>query len=197
MRANFAIGSIFGVFRQKDIIGSTPRDQVAALYLVYGQDTRLVCCAGNGVHEYYLDATGEFLLLQKNFLVRAEAKTFSPGNLRAVAERPGYSKMLSLWLERGFTLRYSGAMVADVHHTLTSGEGIFTNIGGGKYPEGKLRLLFECGPLAYIVEHAGGASSEGKKSILDVPITGIHQRSQIIVGSAEEVRRVCEVLSES
>jgi fructose-1,6-bisphosphatase I len=88
-------------------------------------------------------------------------------------------------------------MVADVHHTLTSGEGVFTYIGGGKYPQGKLRLLFECGPLAYIVEHAGGASSDGSKSVLDVVITDIHQRCQVILGSSEEVKRVCKVLHDT
>jgi fructose-1,6-bisphosphatase len=194
VKANFAIGSIFGVYRQKDILGLTPRAQEAALYLVYGQDTRLVCCAGNGVHEYYLDSTGEFLLLHRDLLIREDAKTFSPGNLRAVADRPGYRKMVNGWIERGFTLRYSGALVADVHHVLTSHEGIFTNVGGGKFPQGKLRLLFECGPLAYIVEHAGGASSNGDKSLLDVAITELHQRTQIIVGSKTEVRKVCEAL---
>jgi len=192
--ANLAIGSIFGIYRQKEVLGSTPRSQVAAAYLVYGPRTILVYSAGRGVHEFYLNAVGEFILRQEDLTMRDEVKTYAPGNLRAVVDTPAYYKMMNIWLQEGLTLRYSGGMVPDIHHMLTKGAGIFTNIGGSKYPRGKLRLLFECGPLAYIMEHARGASSDGERSILDVRIEEIDQRTPIIIGANKEVRRVCEVL---
>jgi fructose-1,6-bisphosphatase I len=85
-------------------------------------------------------------------------------------------------------------MVPDIHHKLVKGAGIFTNVGGSKYPEGKLRLLFECGPFAYLMHHAGGDSSTGERSILDVPVKAINQRTPIIIGAKSEVARVCSVL---
>ena len=193
---NLAIGSIFGIYESKGgLIGKKPRDQVAALYLVYGPRTILVYSAGKGSHAFYLNEVGEFNLLQKNLMMRDEVKTYAPGNLRAVVDTPAYRKMMNLWLDEGHTLRYSGGMVPDIHHMLIKGAGIFTNIGGSKYPKGKLRLLYECGPFAYITEHAGGASSDGKQSILDVEIHDLDQRTPIIIGAKKEVKRVSEVLA--
>ena len=193
--ANLAIGSIFGIYRSKGgLMGKKPRDQVAALYLVYGPRTILVYSIGKGVHAFYLNEVGEFTLLQKNLMIRDEVKTYAPGNLRAVANTPAYRKMMNLWLDEGLTLRYSGGMVPDIHHMLIKGAGIFTNIGGSKYPKGKLRLLYECGPFAYIVEQAGGASSDGEKSVLDVEIEDLDQRTPLIIGAKKEVKRVAEVL---
>jgi fructose-1,6-bisphosphatase I len=192
---NLAIGSIFGIYEKGTIIGKTPRQQVAALYVVYGPRTILVYSVGKGVHAFYLNEVGEFILLQKNLTMRDEVKTYAPGNLRAVVDTPTYRKMMNLWLDEGHTLRYSGGMVPDIHHMIIKGAGIFTNIGGSKYPKGKLRLLFECGPFAFIMEHAGGAASDGKQSILDVVIDDVDQRTPIIIGAKKEVKRVAEILS--
>jgi fructose-1,6-bisphosphatase len=87
-------------------------------------------------------------------------------------------------------------MVPDIHHILAKGNGIFVNLGGGKYPDGKLRLTFECGPFAFLIEEAGGYSSNGEKSILDIPIEAIDQRTQMIVGSKNEVEHVEKALRE-
>ena len=194
---NLAIGSIFGIYESKGkLMGKTPREQVAALYIVYGPRTILVYSTGKGVHAFYLNEVGEFTLLQKNLTMKDEVKTYAPGNLRAVVNTPSYRKMMNLWLDEGLTLRYSGGMVPDVHHMLIKGAGIFTNIGGSKYPQGKLRLLYECGPFAYLMEQAGGASSDGTQSILDVKITDLDQRTPIIIGAKKEVKRVAKVLSE-
>ena len=192
---NLAIGSIFGIYGSKGgLIGKTPRDQLGALYIVYGPRTVLVYSIGKGVHAFYLNEVGEFNLLQKNLTMRDEVKTYAPGNLRAVVDTPTYRKMMNLWLDEGHTLRYSGGMVPDIHHMLIKGAGIFTNIGGSKYPKGKLRLLFECGPFAYIMEQAGGNSSDGEKSVLDIEIHDLDQRTPIIIGAKKEVKRVAEVL---
>jgi len=194
--ANFAIGSIFGIFPGNGIIGRKPRELVAAFYVLYGPRTLLIYTTGNGVHEFILNEVGEFILLRENLGVADTAKTFSPGNTGAVTDTPAYRNMLNVWLDEKLKLRYSGAMVADIHHVLSKGQGIFTNVGGAKYPEGKLRLVFECGPFSYLMEQAGGASSNGKSDILDLMIRDTDQRTPIIIGSKNEVERVCATLSE-
>lgn len=192
--ANFAIGSIFGIYAGGDPVGCTPRSQVAALYVLYGPRTVLVYSTGNGVHEFLLTDVGEFVLLREYLGVADEATHYSPGNLRAVTENSGYRAAMDRWLAHSSTLRYSGCMVADVHHILSKGQGIFTNVGGKTYPSGKLRLVFECGPLAYLVEQAGGVASNGSDHILDMTITAVDQRTPIIIGSKNEVEAVCEIL---
>lgn len=191
---NLAIGSIFGIYEGNTVLGKTPRDQVAALYIVYGPRTVLVYSVGKGSHVFHLNEVGEFILIDENVTMRDEVKTYAPGNLRAVTDTPKYREMMNMWLDEGHTLRYSGGMVPDIHHMLIKGAGIFTNIGGSKYPNGKLRLVFECGPFAYIMENAGGASSDGAASILDLKITDIDQRTPIIIGAKSEVVRVAGVV---
>lgn len=194
VEVNFAIGSIFGIYESKDLIGRKPREQVAALYVIYGPRTLLVYSAGNGVHEFILNDVGEFILLRTNIGVADKAKNYSPGNLSAIDGNPGYHTLLHQWLAEKLTLRYSGCMASDVHHIFSKGQGVFTNACGSKYPEGKLRLVFECGPFAYLMEQAGGAASDGSHPILDKTIRDIDQRTPIIIGSKEEVERCCEVL---
>ncbi|TSC99732.1 MAG: fructose-1,6-bisphosphatase I [Candidatus Peregrinibacteria bacterium Greene1014_49] len=190
---NFAIGSIFGIYKGSEIIGRTPREQVAAGYILYGPRTIFVYSTGDGVHAFLLSDIGEFILLQEHLGIGDTAKNFSPGNLSAIHDNPGYKRALDHWLE-AMTLRYSGCMVADIHHILSKGQGIFSNVGGAKYPQGKLRLIFECGPFAYLIEQAGGASSDGKVSLLDTTITACGQRTPIVVGSKKEVETVVKLL---
>ena len=194
VEADFAIGSIFGVYPGSMLFGRTPREQIAALYVLYGPRTVLVYSTGASVHEFLLNEVGEFVLLRR-LGVGDSAKTYSPGNLRAVNENGAYRRLLECWLSEELTLRYSGCMVADVHHILSKGQGVFTNIGGSAYPKGKLRLLFECGPFAYILEHAGGKASNGQEAILDIPIRSLDQRTPVILGSVREVERSCKILA--
>ncbi len=191
--ANFAIGSIFGIYSGTEILGRTPREQVAAGYILYGPRTLFVYSTGDGVHMFLLSDVGEFILLREHLGIADTAKNFSPGNLSAIHDNSGYRKALDHWLE-SMTLRYSGCMVADIHHILTKGQGIFTNIGNAKYPQGKLRMVFECGPFAYLVEQAGGMSSDGSISLLDKKITASDQRTPIIVGSTKEVKEIDRLL---
>ncbi len=192
---NFSIGSIFGIYKGKELIGRKPREQVAALYIIYGPRTILVYSSGNGVHEFLLDDVGEFVLLREYLGIADDAKNYSPGNLRAVKDNPAYGTLMQTWMDEELTLRYSGAMVADVHHIFSKGQGVFANVGGKKYPEGKLRLVFECGPLGYLAEQAGGSASDGKNAILDKTIESIDQRTPIIIGSKNEVLRSEKVLN--
>ena len=191
---NFAIGSIFGIYKGKNLIGKKPREQVAALYIIYGPRTILVYSTGEGVHEFILNDVGEFILFREYLGVGDDAKNYSPGNLRALSDNKEYATVMRSWLDRELTLRYSGCMVADIHHILAKGQGIFSNVGGRKYPQGKLRLVFECGPLSFLVEKAGGSSTDGSISILDKRITDIHERTPIIIGSKNEVEKVSESL---
>lgn len=193
---NFAVGSIFGIYRGNELIGKKPKQQVAALYVLYGPRTLLVYCTGNGVHEFILNDTGEFVLLREFLKVTDTAKNFAPGNLGSIMDDKPYHDVFHAWLKDKMTLRYSGCMVADIHHILSKGQGVFTYPAGSKYPEGKLRLVFECGPFAYLMEHAGGAASDGTGDIMNTTITDIDQRTPIIIGSKTEVRRACRLLTE-
>ena len=198
--ANFSIGSIFGIYEGGEIIGRKPRQQVAALYVLYGPRTILVYTlgSGKGVHEFILNDVGEFMLLRDHLGIGDDAKNFSPGNLRALTTNDGYKKAMDAWLTEEKTLRYSGCMVADIHHILAKGQGVFSNVGGGpksKYPKGKLRHVFECGPFAFLVEEAGGLAHDGSKNILDIPIESVDQRTPLIIGSTSEVKRIAKMVA--
>lgn len=191
---NFAVGSIFGVYPGESVIGKRPKDQLAALYVLYGPRTTLTYSTGKGVHEFLLNDAGEFVLLREYLGIGEVAKNYSPGNLRSIKDNPAYGETMKRWLDEELTLRYSGCMVADVHHIFSKGQGVFTNVGGKKYPDGKLRLVFECGPFAYLASQAGGMASDGAQSILDKKIDALDQRTPIIIGSTEEVIKVCDEL---
>lgn len=184
---NLTIGSIFGIYEGKEVVGRKPREQVGALYVLYGPRTLLLYSVGEGVHEFMLDESGEFVLLRESLKVADTAKNYSPGNLKAIQDNPAYKALANAWLESDMTLRYSGCMTADVHHILSKGQGVFSNVGGKKYPDGKLRLVFECGPFSYLMDQAGGSASNGTNDILDTVIIAIDQRTPIIIGSKHTV----------
>lgn len=194
VEAGLSIGSIFGIYEGDSLIGRKPSEQVGALYVLYGPRTLLVYSTGKGVHMFILNEVGEFIVLREHLKIEPDAVYYSPGNLRAVTGNKQYRKLLDEWLDDEATLRYSGCFVADVHHMLTKGNGIFANIGGSDYPEGKLRLPFECGPLSYLVEQAGGSSSDGKISVLTKPIDAYDQRCPILLGSKSAVKHASSVL---
>lgn len=191
--ANFSIGSIFGIYEGAEVIGRKPKEQLAALYVLYGPRTLLVYSTGEGVHEFILNDVGEFILLRSFLGVADDAKNYSPGNLKSIHENAGYKQANERWVADSYTLRYSGCMVADIHHILSKGQGVFTNIGE-KPGTGKLRHVFECGPFAYLMEQAGGAASDGSMSILEKPITAIDQRTALIIGSKNEVAATSALL---
>lgn len=199
---NFSVGTIIGIFEGAEVMGRTPREQVAALYAVYGPRTTVVLSVGKGVHEFLLTENGwehqGELVMKAGTEAKPVKKYFAPGNLRATAEREDYLEAINWYIKEQYTLRYSGGMVPDVNHMLKKGSGVFMYPGMPSAPQGKLRVLYECGPMAYLVEQAGGASStgasEGAQSILDVKITGLTQRSPIFLGTPEEVKRVTSFL---
>lgn len=193
--ANLAIGSIFSIYKGCGFIGRTGRDQVAALYVVYGPRTTLVYSTGKGVHEFRLNDVGEFILMRENLKVAPVSKHFAPGNLRAATENPKYKLLVESWMNASYTLRYSGGMVPDLNHIFMKGDGVFTYPAfPPKYPEGKLRLLFECNPFSYLMEQAGGKASDGTGDVLDIKIKDLHQRTPIFIGSKKEVEKTIRAL---
>ena len=186
---NLAVGTIFGVYEGNQVVGRKGREMIAAGFAVYGPRTTLVISHGEGVNEYRL-VRREWEPARQGITVK-EGKMFAPGNLRAVSDRADYFELVRWWMEQGYTLRYSGGMVPDINQILLKGKGIFSYPGYSEAPQGKLRLLFECAPMAYLLEQAGGAGSDGKMPILDKIIESIHQRTPVYLGSKEEVKR-CE-----
>lgn len=187
---NLAVGSIFGIYKTKTFIGVKGDEMLASMLAVYGPRTTLVLTVRKGVCEFLLREDGQFVLTDKEVVV-GEGKMFAPGNLRACISRPDYLKLVTYWCAEQYTLRYSGGMVPDVNQVLLKGKGIFAYPGYDEAKDGKLRLLFECGPLSLLMEQAGGASSDGKVRILEKPVLKLDQRTPIFIGSKLEVKR-CE-----
>lgn len=195
------IGTIFSIHRrvmgpdhgsEKELL-KNGMEQVAAGYVVYGPSTVLVYTAGRGVHLFTLDATiGEYLLSDENIQIPKRGKIYSvnEGNFEKWNEETRnlitYFKQDDKPSGRPYTARYVGALVADFHRTLLQG-GIFLYPGDTKNPQGKIRLLYEASPLAFVAENAGGKATTGHERILDIQPTSIHQRIPLIIGSPEEV----------
>jgi len=201
--ANVSIGTIFSVLRR-----ITPGDgrgdatdcmqpgfkQVAAGYVMYGSSTMFVYTTGSGVHGFTLDpSVGEFLLSHEHIRIPKRGQIYSAneGNYHHWDEP---TRRYIDWVKthdqadsRPYSSRYIGSMVCDIHRTLMYG-GIYLYPGDDKYPDGKLRLLYEANPLAFIVEQSGGAASDGKQRILDKVPSGLHQRTPLVIGSTEDVR---------
>ncbi len=119
-----------------------------------------------------------------------EKKIFAPGNLRACGSEEWYVKLLEHWAKNDYTLRYSGGMVPDVNQILKKGCGVFTYPGYAEKPQGKLRLLYECAPMAFLMEQAGGDGVSNKGRILDISIEKLDQRTPVFLGSKKEIALV-------
>lgn len=199
---NLSVGTIIGVYKRSTFIGAKGDDQVAAMMAVYGPRTTIMVTFRQGVAEFLLnfsldsslDFAGEFVLNKENFQID-EGKLFAPGNLKICSERKDYLELVNYWILNGYKLRYSGGMVPDINQIIIKGNGIFTYPGYSKEPDGKLRLLMECAPLALIVEQAGGVASDGKMRILDKQAKVLTQQSQILIGSKGEVERCISYLN--
>lgn len=185
---NLSVGTIVGIYKAKTFIGVKGSEQLASFIVVYGPATSVLLTVGNGVAKFLMNDDGDFVFCGDEFKVGA-GKMFAPGNLRACAFRKDYLELLNYWCMEQYTLRYSGGMVPDVNQILLKGKGIFSYPGYEEAPQGKLRLLFECAPMALLMEQAGGAASDGKMRILDKELKELSQRTPIFIGSKEEVDR--------
>lgn len=202
---NLNVGSIFAIRQQqgddidgdgKDLLQSG-RQQIAAGYVLYGPSTILVYSIGKGVHSFTLDPSlGEFILSDENIKVPEKGPIYSvnEGNFWQWDESlRNYIRYVHR--HEGYTARYGGALVGDIHRIFMQG-GVFLYPGTVKKPEGKLRLLYESAPLAFLVEQAGGRASTGNQEILDVIPDKIHARTPLIIGSREDVALVESFIKE-
>ncbi|MEM9448960.1 MAG: class 1 fructose-bisphosphatase [Cyanobacteria bacterium P01_E01_bin.6] len=202
---NLNVGSIFAIRRQEgDDLDQTASDllqdghkQIAAGYILYGPSTMMVYSIGHGVHAFTLDPSlGEFILSAENIQIPSNGPIYSvnEGNFWQWDESiRNYARYMHR--HEGYSARYSGALVGDFHRILFQG-GVFLYPGTVKKPEGKLRLLYEAAPLAYLAEQAGGASSDGSRTIMDVVPGELHQRVPLFIGSRENVELVESFISE-
>jgi fructose-1,6-bisphosphatase I len=206
--ANVTIGTIFSIVKRITESGQgTEEDvlqpgykQVAAGYVMYGASTIMVISTGEGVQGFTLDPTiGEFLLSHKDIRIPQRGKIYSINEGNKVHWSDGirryieYLQELDSETNRPYSARYIGSMAGDVHRTLLYG-GIFMYPGDKKNPNGKLRLLYEANPMAYIVEQAGGRAIDGSQRILDIIPSSIHQRVPVFLGSTNEIDLLEEFL---
>ncbi|MBC7904369.1 MAG: class 1 fructose-bisphosphatase [Gemmatimonadaceae bacterium] len=195
---NVSIGTIFSVYRRVTPLGTLPtevdflqpgRNQVAAGYMVYGSSTMLVYATRRGVNGFTLDPSiGEFCMSHPDMKCPDFGRIYSVNHGNFFQYTEGVRKYINTCQQKSktnggpYTQRYIGSMVADVHRNLIKG-GIFMYPGTIDKPKGKLRLLYECNPFAFIAEVAGGKATDGEQRILDIVPTELHQRSPLFIGS--------------
>ncbi len=191
------VGTIFSIFRLGDGESGAlqaGRQQVAAGYVLYGPSTIFVLSTGHGVHMFVLDpAVGAFIRVAEHLRIPERGKTYSVNEANLDSFPEGYRRFLAQCRARGYSSRYAGAMVVDVHRVLIKG-GVFLYPPTAKAPQGKLRLMYEANPMAMLIEQAGGRASTGERPILDVQPDELHQRVPVILGSAEEVDALVAML---
>ncbi|MFM1932401.1 MAG: hypothetical protein RL226_1704 [Bacteroidota bacterium] len=202
---NVSIGTIFSIFRRTSSVGDLANindflqkgaEQVAAGYVIYGSSTMLVYTTGYGVNGFTLEPSiGEFCLSHPNMRIPEQGKIYSinEGILNGVSA--GVRRYVDFCKEdnkkdgRPYSARYIGSLVADFHRNLIKG-GVYIYPATKSSPQGKLRLLYECSPLAFIVEQAGGKASDGRNRILHLQPKQLHQRVPLIIGSKAMVEQV-------
>lgn len=201
--ANVPVGTIFSIYRRKSPIGTPPTtedvlqkgaNQIAGGYVLYGSSMILTYTTGYGVNGFTYDHTiGEFILSHPNMKIKESGAIFSynEGNYNDFSE--GTKAYLTYCRNQKYTARYIGSLVADFHRNLLKG-GIFFYPATSKSPNGKLRLLYECNSLAFVIEQAGGKATDGKRRILDIEPHDIHQRSPLIIGSSAMVDDVMQFI---
>ncbi|XP_066256788.1 fructose-1,6-bisphosphatase 1 [Euwallacea similis] len=200
-----SIGSIFAIMKKEDNSIPSLKDAlqpgtkvVAAGYALYGSATMMVLSLGNSVNGFMLDPSfGEFILTDRDMRIPPRGKIYAINEGYTSEWDPAIKEYVDKKKDpskgKPYNARYVGSMVADVHRTIKYG-GIFIYPATKSSPNGKLRLLYECIPMAHIVTTAGGLASNGKISVLDVSPTSLHQRSPIFLGSKEDVEEVLTII---
>lgn len=208
---NVSVGTIFSIYRRISPIGTPPTEedflqpgsqQVAAGYIIYGSSTMLVYSTGNGVHGFTYDPSlGVFCLSHEDMKIPQDGNIYSINEGNYIRFPEGIKQYLKYCQEicpeenRPYTSRYIGSLVADFHRNLLKG-GIYLYPSTQAYPNGKLRLLYECNPMAMLIEEAGGKATDGEMRILDLKPTELHQRVPFFVGSTNMVDKVQDFLDE-
>ena len=203
---NATIGSIFGVFLRESPEGQqaistdvlrSGRDLVAAGYVLYGAGTVLVLALPDGVFGFTLDPqVGEFFLSHPQMKIPDEGTIYSVNESYWSEWQPGVREFIQELRkgERTYSARYIGSLVADFHRNMIKG-GVFLYPGTVKHPQGKLRLLYEAFPLAFIIEKAGGSATNGRQPILDLWPRDLHDRTPLVIGSRTEVQRATALMT--
>jgi fructose-1,6-bisphosphatase I len=198
---NVSVGTIFSVLRRdpdptgqreplKDVL-QPGTQQIAAGYVVYGSSTMLVYTAGHGTHGFTLDPSiGAFMLSHEDIRMPVQGTIYSVNEANADTFPEGYRRYLAYLRSREtgrtYSSRYIGSLVADFHRTLLRG-GVFLYPPTRQYSNGKLRLLYEANPIAFLAVQAGGLATDGKRNIMDIKPTDLHQRTPLIVGGRAEM----------
>jgi len=190
---NLAIGTIIGIHKEP-MLTEGRKTLVAAMYIMYGPLITMVYAAGKGAHEFVLNREGEYVLSEDNIQLKERGDIYSLGGLRS-EWTSGHLKFVEYLENEGYKLRYSGGFVPDFNQVLIKRGGIFTYPALKKSPKGKLRLLFELQPMAFIIEQAGGMATDGKQDILSLKVENLNQRCPIYIGSRFEVEKAKEFLS--
>ncbi len=190
---NLAVGTIVSIYAGCDLL-QEGRKQVAALYILYGPRVSMVYSVGNGVHEFTMNQLMEFTLTRENVTMEASGNIYAPGGQRNKYNE-GDEKFIRYLEAKGCKLRYSGGFVPDINQVLMKGKGIFMYPALNGSKDGKLRLLFELNPMAYLIENAGGAASNGLMPILDIKPTSLDQRAPIYIGCSDDVNRAIEYIN--
>ncbi|MEC7405596.1 MAG: class 1 fructose-bisphosphatase [Bacteroidota bacterium] len=200
--ANVTIGTIFSIWKRKSPLGSevtlddclqAGSKQVAAGYVVYGSSTMLVYTTGSGVNGFTLDVSiGDFCLSHPNMTTPSMGQicSINSGNYRSFSE--GMQEYIDYTNNKGYTGRYIGSFVADFHRNMVKG-GIYLYPATEKAPNGKLRLLYECNPMAFLIEQAGGIATTGEIRVLDIQPAELHQRIPLIIGSKDMVEEALRI----
>lgn len=206
---NVGIGTIFSIYRRKSTSGKPTlndvlqkgTEQVAAGYVIYGSSTMLVYTTGKGVNGFTLDPSiGEFCLSHPDMKIPKDGVIYSINEGYYAHFPDGVKKYIKYCqvedekTRRPYTSRYIGSMVADIHRNLIKG-GIFIYPVTAHAPKGKLRLVYECNPMSFLIEQAGGKASNGYDRILELDVTELHQRSAIFIGSENMVHKAEELMS--
>ena len=185
LSVNLTVGTIVGI--QRGGVLKPGNEMVGAMYVIYGPLTVLVYTLGDGVHEFVLNADGEFVLRKENLTIGSE-KRLGQGAARNTY-LPFHEEFISTLEADGYKIRFSGSFVADVHQILHKG-GVFTYPGYQGSERGKLRLLFECAPMGYIMTQAGGAVSDGYVNLLTIQPESISERAPVYIGGKREIELI-------
>ena len=200
---NISVGTIFGIHRRRSPLTEPAQsgdflqpasDLVAAGYVLYGSSTMLVYSTGGGVNGFTFDPSiGEFFLSHPNMRFPKKSRVYSINDANIPDAIPGIAAYVNDCRSRGLTARYTGALVADFHRNLIQG-GIYMYPGAMAKPSGKLRMLYEAQPLAFLAHQAGGATRCHHHDLLHVHPTDIHQRTPLFTGHVDEVNRLAAFL---
>ncbi len=206
---NVSVGTIFSIYRRRSLNGpgtledfmQRGTEQVAGGYIIYGSSCMMVYTTGKGVNGFTLDPSiGEFCLSHPNMQTKTQGSVYSVNEGNYLHFPDGVKKYIKYCQEedkatnRPYSSRYIGSGVADIHRNLITG-GIYIYPTTTKSPKGKLRLLYECNPLAFVIEQAGGKATNGHQRIMELDIHELHQRTPLFLGSSEMVEKAMEFMA--